>query len=181
MARSIVSFGMLPALASAIALRKRAFASGSPPPVRAATVSSLINLVKSFPRLASSAPFLCLMECHFECPDIFESVILAQIFYWLFRLPNISQPLYPQAVQSHAGTRSVWCWTSLSLSITKRDKLKEANLIGPPGNQSGLDEFVPPAAEQRSELSPGRVCEPWVTNGNLPELRSGEREPLNAA
>src|SRR5262249_23864784 len=70
---------------------------------------------------------------------------------------------------------------AFSLSITKNDQLKEANQIGPPGNQSGLDEFVPPAAEQRSELSPGRVCEPWVTNGNLSEPRSGEREPLNAA
>jgi hypothetical protein len=27
-------------------------------------------LVKSLPRLASVAPFLCLIECHFECPDI---------------------------------------------------------------------------------------------------------------
>src|SRR6185295_15168538 len=53
-----------------MAFRSRAFASGSPPPVRAATVSSLMNLVKSLPRLASSAPFLCLIECHFECPDI---------------------------------------------------------------------------------------------------------------
>src|ERR1043165_3393884 len=61
---------MLPAFASEIALRRRALASGSPPPVRAATVNSLMNLVKSFPRLASSAPFLCLIECHFECPDI---------------------------------------------------------------------------------------------------------------
>jgi hypothetical protein len=26
--------------------------------------------VKIFPRLASAAAFLCLMECHFECPDI---------------------------------------------------------------------------------------------------------------
>src|ERR1043166_2858361 len=66
----MVSFGMLPALASRIALRKRAFASGSPPPLRAATVISLINLVNSLPRLASSAPFLCLILCHFECPDI---------------------------------------------------------------------------------------------------------------
>src|SRR5439155_20073808 len=63
-------FGMLPAFASEIAFRNGAFASGSPPPVRAATVSSLMNFVKSLPRLASSAPFLCLMECHFECPDI---------------------------------------------------------------------------------------------------------------
>src|SRR5436190_616717 len=70
MARSIVSLGMLPALASRIALRKRALASGSPPPVRADTVISLMNLVKSLPRLASVAPFLCLIECHFECPDI---------------------------------------------------------------------------------------------------------------
>jgi hypothetical protein len=77
----MVSFGMLPALASEIALRSRALASGSPPPVRAATVSSLMNLVKSLPRLASSAPFLCLMECHFECPGHFEIVILTSDFY----------------------------------------------------------------------------------------------------
>src|SRR3954447_7214620 len=61
---------MLPALASAIALRRRALPSGSPPPLRAATVISLINFVNSLPRLASSAPFLCLILCHFECPDI---------------------------------------------------------------------------------------------------------------
>src|SRR6185369_6987023 len=70
MARSIVSLGMFPPLASRIALRKRALASGSPPPERAATVISLINFVNSLPRLASSAPFLCLILCHFECPDI---------------------------------------------------------------------------------------------------------------
>src|SRR3954453_4667799 len=61
---------MFPAFASRMALRRRALASGSPPPVRAATVISLINFVNSLPRLASSAPFLCLILCHFECPDI---------------------------------------------------------------------------------------------------------------
>src|SRR5262245_5041686 len=62
---------MFPALASLTALRRRGFWFGSPlPPVRAAMVISLIHLVKSFPRLASSAPFLCLIVCHFECPDI---------------------------------------------------------------------------------------------------------------
>src|SRR5690349_22386928 len=61
---------MFPAFASAIALRKRALPSGSPPPLRAATVISLINFVNNLPRLASSAPFLCLILCHFECPDI---------------------------------------------------------------------------------------------------------------
>src|SRR5207244_10780828 len=79
MARSIVSLGMLPALASRMALRRRALASGSPPPVRAATVISLINLVKSLPRLASVAPFLCLIECHFECPDILSWAYLILI------------------------------------------------------------------------------------------------------
>src|SRR3954451_25043286 len=66
----MVSFGILPAFATRMALRRRALASGSPPPVRAATVISLINFVNSLPRLASSAPFLCLILCHLECPDI---------------------------------------------------------------------------------------------------------------
>src|SRR5688500_3386253 len=62
---------MLSPLASFTALRRRAFASTSPlPPVRAATVISLISFVKILPRLASSAPFLCLIECHLECPDM---------------------------------------------------------------------------------------------------------------
>src|SRR2546425_6966031 len=64
---------MLPALASRMALRRRALPSGSPPPERAATVISLMNLVKSLPRLASSAPFLCLILCHFECPDMISN------------------------------------------------------------------------------------------------------------
>src|SRR4029453_10613917 len=46
------------------------FIPGSPPPTRAATVSSLKMRVKILPRLASRAPFLCLMECHLEWPDI---------------------------------------------------------------------------------------------------------------
>src|SRR5258705_5871176 len=63
---------MFPAFASRIALRSRALPSGSPPPDRAATVISLMNFVNSLPRLASSAPFLCLILCHFECPDILQ-------------------------------------------------------------------------------------------------------------
>jgi hypothetical protein len=31
--------------------------------------------VKTFPRLASAAAFLCLIECHLECPDIVLSLI----------------------------------------------------------------------------------------------------------
>src|ERR1041385_109966 len=70
MARSMFSRGMLLALASATMVRRRGFMSGSPPPARAATVSSLMRRVKIFPRLASAAPFLCLMECHLEWPDM---------------------------------------------------------------------------------------------------------------
>src|SRR6267142_108874 len=75
----MVSLGMLPALASRIALRNRALPSESPPPERAATVISLMNLVKSLPRLASSAPFLCLILCHFECPDIISNPSSARL------------------------------------------------------------------------------------------------------
>src|SRR5437667_1058741 len=70
MARLMLSAGMLFALASAMIVRSRGFMSGSPPPARAATVNSLMRRVKIFPRLASAAPFLCLMECHLEWPDI---------------------------------------------------------------------------------------------------------------
>src|SRR5688572_11755713 len=61
---------MFPALASRMAFRRRALPSRSPPPERAATVISLMNFVNNLPRLASRAPFLCLILCHFECPDI---------------------------------------------------------------------------------------------------------------
>src|SRR5437867_3535106 len=70
MARLMLSAGMLFALAVATASRSRGLASMSPPPLRAATVISLINRVKMRPRLASVAAFLCLIECHFECPDM---------------------------------------------------------------------------------------------------------------
>src|ERR1700749_1531654 len=48
----------------------------SPPPSRAATVIARASLEKSLPRFASAAPFLCLIDDHFECPDIQLS------FYW---------------------------------------------------------------------------------------------------
>ena len=64
------SEGMLADLAAAMAVRSLGFPSGSPPPSLAATVISLIRLVNSLPRRASAAPFLCLMLCHLECPDM---------------------------------------------------------------------------------------------------------------
>ena len=56
----MLSAGMLPALASAMIVRRRGFMSGSPPPARAATVSSLMRRVKILPRLASSGALLVL-------------------------------------------------------------------------------------------------------------------------
>src|SRR5450631_11965 len=70
MARLILSFGMFSAFAAAIAVRSRGLPSGSPPPALAAMVISLIRVVKIFPRLASAAPFLCLIVAHFEWPDM---------------------------------------------------------------------------------------------------------------
>src|ERR1051326_700107 len=73
MARSMLSFGMLFAFASATAARRRGLPAGSPPPMRAATVISLRIRVKILPRLASAAPFLCLMVLHLLWPDMGEA------------------------------------------------------------------------------------------------------------
>ena len=73
MARLMFSAGMFAAFASAMMVRSRGFMSASPPPSRAATVNSLIIRVNTLPRLASAAPFLCLIVCHLEWPDIFEN------------------------------------------------------------------------------------------------------------
>ena len=61
----------LSALAAVMAVRSLGFTVGSPlPPILAATVISLINLLKILPRLASVAPFLCLILDHLLCPDM---------------------------------------------------------------------------------------------------------------
>ena len=52
----------------AIALRRRGLPSGSPPPMRAAVVTSRISFVKTLPRAASIAPFFRLIVAHFEWP-----------------------------------------------------------------------------------------------------------------
>src|SRR5258708_5192993 len=76
---------MLPALASAMMVRSIGLVSGSPPLARAATVSSLMMRVSTRPRLASAAPFLCLIVAHFEWPDIKypvrSEVCLSKILY----------------------------------------------------------------------------------------------------
>src|SRR5271157_2522039 len=65
----MLSAGMFSALAATIAVRRRGFVSGSPP-LFAAIAISLMRRVKILPRLASSAPFLCLIVAHLEWPDM---------------------------------------------------------------------------------------------------------------
>ena len=65
-ARSMLSFGIEASRAFCTASASDGFPSGSPPPSRAATVIARVSLVKSAPRLASTAFFLCLMEAHLE-------------------------------------------------------------------------------------------------------------------
>src|ERR671933_586373 len=64
------SFGIEYDLAFSIAFASARFPAGSGPPSRAATISARESLEKSFPRFASAAPFLCLIELHLLCPDI---------------------------------------------------------------------------------------------------------------
>src|SRR5437660_7506414 len=70
MAREMVSLGMLASRAASTAERSRALWSGSPPPVRAATVTSRMSLVKSAPLVAPIASFLRLIFVHRLWPDI---------------------------------------------------------------------------------------------------------------
>src|SRR3954447_9385652 len=69
-ARSMLSFGMEYERAFSTALASARLLSGSPPPSFAATMIARESFEKSFPRLASAAPFLCLIEDHLLCPDM---------------------------------------------------------------------------------------------------------------
>src|SRR6185312_15254111 len=66
----MLSFGIDAARALSIAFWSARFAAGSGPPSFAATISARVSFVKSWPRFASAAPFLCLMDDHLLCPDM---------------------------------------------------------------------------------------------------------------
>src|SRR6188508_1102451 len=95
MARLMLSAGMFTDLALSTAVRSRGLEAGSPPPMRAAIDISRMILVKIFPRLASSAPFLCLIECHLECPDIEVSCAKAYVRSALRKRPSLPQQKSP--------------------------------------------------------------------------------------
>src|SRR5947209_7118195 len=65
----MLSFGIDAARAFSTAFWSARFAAGSGPPSRAATMIARVSLEKSFPRFASAAPFLCLIDDHLLCPD----------------------------------------------------------------------------------------------------------------
>src|SRR5215471_17923758 len=90
-ARLMLSVGILTALASVMAFLSRGLPSGSPPPIRAAIVISLMSFVKARPRFASIAPFLCLILCHLEWPDI--DLSLNRQTRFKFKPPGCSAPL----------------------------------------------------------------------------------------
>src|SRR5215211_6557661 len=66
----MLSFGIEFSLAFWIALARAALPSGLPPPSFAATWIARASLVNRAPRLASFAPFWCLIELHLEWPDM---------------------------------------------------------------------------------------------------------------
>src|SRR4051812_8532616 len=52
---------------------------GSPPPCRAAMMMARASLLHSLPRLASTAPFLCLIVAQWECPDMAVSFVAGRL------------------------------------------------------------------------------------------------------
>src|SRR3982751_2250103 len=65
----MLSFGIEYERAFSIAFASAGWFPGSPPPSFAATMTARVSFEKSFPRFASAAPFLCLIDDHLLCPD----------------------------------------------------------------------------------------------------------------
>src|SRR6476660_6127905 len=68
-ARSMLSLGIEYDFAFSIAFWSARLFAASPPPSFAATMIARESFEKSLPRLASAAPFLCLIDDHLLCPD----------------------------------------------------------------------------------------------------------------
>src|SRR4029079_4676867 len=76
----MLSFGTEDFFALTIASYSVGLPTGSPPPVRAATSTFLINLAKSLPRRASTTAFLCLVVAHLEWPDMCVSCSISAVW-----------------------------------------------------------------------------------------------------
>src|SRR5688500_18500521 len=99
----MLSFGMETARAFSIAFWSARFAAGSGPPSRAATMIARESFENSFPRFASAAPFLCLIDDHLLCPDtallshqLQEALVDARIIRQLGMERRDEKPPLPQ-------------------------------------------------------------------------------------
>ena len=84
-ALSIVSFAMFAAFALSIASLSLGLKSTFPPPIFAAIIISLPNLVKAFPLILSCRPFRCFIFTHLLCP---ATKFTSKIHYILFLILN---------------------------------------------------------------------------------------------
>src|ERR1700750_535960 len=97
-ARSMLSLGIEASRAFWTASASDVYPTRSPPPSRAATLIALASLVKCWPRRASTTAFLCLIECHLECPDITYESRTRPRRLLVPELPG-GGPLRPQVVE----------------------------------------------------------------------------------
>src|SRR5512137_719265 len=104
MARSMLSLGMLAAFALRMTVRRRGLASGSPPPWRAEMLISLISLVNIWPRLASAAPFLCLIVCHLLWPDMVGYLLWISRGIATMTIPRLGRPRQEPAGPRRSGS-----------------------------------------------------------------------------
>src|SRR2546430_1207001 len=74
----MLSFGIEYDRAFSIAFWSARLAAGSAPPSRAATMIARESFEKRTPRFLSAAPFLCLIDDHLLCPDIYAPVTVSR-------------------------------------------------------------------------------------------------------
>src|SRR6266849_7636978 len=132
---------MFAALAARIAVRSRGLVFGSPPPMRAAMLISRMIRVKTRPRFASVAPFLCLIVAHFECPDMTHPRLFHVTAVWprssmeeflrrrAVSLPNITRT----EVRSPRNTTPV-----RRLTVNRKPLRTHGSLAQPPTSGNGL-------------------------------------------
>src|SRR4051812_46396940 len=100
-----------------MALRRRTFAAGSPPPSFAAIVISLASLLKSAPRFASRAPLVRLIFDHLLCPDMGRNSDYSAAAANLC-MPRISRSGAPRTrTLSRRATEDLWNRKGRELSI----------------------------------------------------------------
>src|SRR5439155_11484699 len=143
-ARSMLSFGMEYERAFSIAFCSARLPEGSGPPSFAATMIARESLENSLPRLASAAPFLCLIEDHLLCPDIDPPVPSPRVRRGTSRFPR--DPL-PWSADADRRLRR--------LSYGIQEQLVYSRIVGQLGVK-GCHEDTPVAYEHRLALVLGQ-------------------------